>query len=473
VLVAVELMLLAVVLPVFIWPYRGKRLLPGAPVPDTPDAHFADGMLHVGVGLIALTLVIALTSIVGRARAARAEQRQQLKWFGLGAAFAFAFNLAGLIPGLDWIRVLGVVCVFAGLGLGIFRYRLYDVDRLINRTVVYGALTMLLVGIFASLDVTIALIVGHRSTPVAAISAFAVALLLRPARDRVQDVVDRVFDRRNYSAVRRPRALGDRVGHAPVEPGQVRDVLRAVLRDPSLDIGYYTRSGLLVDGDGNRFAAGPHTKTEAVHSGHELVGVLAHQGVDLALLHRVTPAASAVLAHARLQAELQVQLAEVRASRGRLVNAADAERRRIERDLHDGAQQRLVGLAVHIQSTRRRLAPTPGVSELLTFTVDQLQAGVDEIRALVHGILPSTLATSGLPAALAELGRLGDVHVANDLPTRPVMQIEAAAWFVACEGVANAIKHAVGHPVRLTVNAAANALVVHVADDGPGGARPG
>ena len=122
--------------------------------------------------------------------------------------------------------------------------------------------------------------------------------------------------------------------------------------------------------------------------------------------------------------------------------------------------------------TRRRLAPSPEVLELLTFTVEQLQAGVDEIRALVHGILSPTLATSGLPAALAELGRAGGIEIICDLPGRPAPEIEATAWFVACEGVANATKHGGGRPARVAVTATAEALVILVADDGPGGADP-
>jgi signal transduction histidine kinase len=180
-----------------------------------------------------------------------------------------------------------------------------------------------------------------------------------------------------------------------------------------------------------------------------------------------------VLEHARLQAELMVHLAEVRASRARLVAAADAERRRIERDLHDGAQQRLVGLAVHIQSARRRLAAPPPVDDLLTFTVTQLNAGVEDIRSLVNGIYPPALATSGLAAALSDLARPGvvDVHAALDGSPDPV--IAATAWFVACEGIANAVKHAPGHRVRVSaVSDSAGVLSVSIADDGPGGADP-
>ncbi len=124
---------------------------------------------------------------------------------------------------------------------------------------------------------------------------------------------------------------------------------------------------------------------------------------------------------------------------------------------------------MHIQSARRRALPPAGVDELLTFTVTQLQAGVADIRALVYGILPPSLVSGGLPAALAELEGVG---LRCDLADRPHPDIEATAWFVVCEGVANAHKHAPGAAVEITVRERAGRLLVEVVDDGPGGARP-
>src|SRR6202012_588214 len=109
------------------------------------------------------------------------------------------------------------------------------------------------------------------------------------------------------------------------------------------------------------------------------IAYVIHGPVDAGRLAAVVPAAATALEPAGLQAELSVQVAELRASRGRIVAAGDAERRRIERDLHDGAQQRLVGLAVHIQLARRTAAPAPEVDDLLGFTVGQLQASLDDI----------------------------------------------------------------------------------------------
>jgi len=438
----------AVVVPIAIWPYRGPLLLPDAPVPDTPRASFALAVVVAGIVLTVVAVLLALVAVVARARRCRGEVRQQLKWFGYGAGCALTLELLSALPGLTELAVLSPIPMLTGIGLGIFRYRLYDVDRLIKRTLVYGAITAVLVGGFATVDITLATILG-RNTVVAAASAFVVAIALRPVRDAVQDLVDRVFDRRTHDAVAILRALGQRVGREPVEPATVIAALQHALRDPDLKVYYYTGSArVLVDGAGRRadpIPTGPDQVSDPVTRNGEQVALIVHAPADPVLVHAVVRSAAPVLEHARLQAALLVQLAEVRASRARLAAAGDAERRRIERDLHDGAQQRLVGLALHVQSAKRRGAYPPDVAKLLTFTVEQLSAAVEEIRALVHGILPPALTAGGLPAVLPELARPGAVTVSCAIPHRLDPGIEATAWFVACEAVANAAKHAPGH----------------------------
>src|SRR5213078_999449 len=148
VLAAAIAVLFGLAVPAALWPYRGPRLLPGAPVPSTPLLRAVDVAITVGGALAVVAVLLALLSVVLRARRERGEVRQRVKWFAYGAACAVALDLAGLIPGFAWTRALGAVAVLAGIGLGIFRYRLYDVARLINRTLVYALLTLTLVGAF-------------------------------------------------------------------------------------------------------------------------------------------------------------------------------------------------------------------------------------------------------------------------------------------------------------------------------------
>ncbi|MEV4513391.1 histidine kinase [Dactylosporangium sp. NPDC049525] len=476
VLAGVIVTVYGVVVPLAIWPYRGPQLLPDAPAPDTTTGHAVTAAISAGALLAVVATLLALAAVVVRARRATGDVRQQMKWFGFGAACGLALSMAGLVPGLAWVRVLGPVAVLTGIGLGIFRFRLYDVDRLISRTLVYGSLTVTLLAAVAAVDITVALIAGQDSALVAAASAFAVALLLRPVRDLLQGLIDRLFDRRTYDAVRVLRQLSQQIGHDPVRPAAVRDALRKALRDPGLEVYLHARQpDVLVDPDGAVVDPPPDVEgrtTERVGRGTETIALIAHTVRDPRSVRPVLRAATPLLEHARLQAELSLQLIEVRASRARLALAADAERRRIERDLHDGAQQRLVGLALHIQSARRRGSYPPDIGELLGFTVEQLGAGVEDIRALVHGILPPALVTGGLPAAIADLARPDAVLVTCAVPDRPDPSIEATAWFVACEALANANKHAPGEPVQVDVSAHDGRLHVRITDHGPGGADP-
>jgi len=470
VLAAISLVVLGVAVPAMMWGFRGHDLRPDIPVPDDPVAHAGVALTGAGIAVAVAGVLLGVFGLVARARRSRGDLRQQILWFAYGASVAVALNLAAFLTGLGWLRLFGVVAVLLGIGLGIFRYRLYDVDRLINRTLVYGLVTLAALAVYGAFAVVGGAVVGGRSTVVAAVAAFVVALVLRPLRDLSQGLIDRTFDRRAHSAVRLLRALGERVGHDTVSPDTVVAALRRALRDPTLTVLFRVRAtGRLVTAAGDPAPPLDGPVTEVAPRG-EPVAVLRHAPVDPALLTAVTRASAVVLEHARLQAELLVHLAEVRASRARLVEAADAERRRVERDLHDGAQQRLVGLALHVQSTRRRLPAVDGsLDALLSFVVDQLDAGVADLRALVNGLHPPALETAGLGAALADLARPGAVEVDTVLDGRSAPLVEATAWFVACEGVANAVKHAPGHPVRVTARLD-GALTLSVVDGGPGGA---
>jgi signal transduction histidine kinase len=169
-----------------------------------------------------------------------------------------------------------------------------------------------------------------------------------------------------------------------------------------------------------------------------------------------------------------VQLVAVQRSRLRLVEATDAERRRIERDLHDGAQQRLVALALRIRREQHGRAVEPGtaVDALLSAAVDELQAAVAELRSMTQGMLPPVLTSGGAGPAIRELvgrydGRVSLIAVPSH---RHSPLVEATAWFVASEGLTNATKHAPGAAVTVRADCRQGLLRVAISDDGPGGA---
>lgn len=179
----------------------------------------------------------------------------------------------------------------------------------------------------------------------------------------------------------------------------------------------------------------------------------------------------------RLQAEVRTQLDTVQASRARIVEAQDAERRRLERDLHDGAQQRLVSLQISLQLLRRQLGPDADpvtVAELDAATAEA-RAAVSEIRELARGVHPAVLTESGLAAALASLGERSPipVEIDTDLDERLPPAVEATAYFVVAEALTNAARHASAEQVHVRVWRDGGSLRVTIADDGVGGAAPG
>ncbi len=215
--------------------------------------------------------------------------------------------------------------------------------------------------------------------------------------------------------------------------------------------------------------------TQAGAVGFALLGVALLPAVPYLLgaaagVHGVLARALLAAADQRLQAELR----QVSRSRARLVDAFEAERRRIERDLHDGAQQRLVGLTLQLGMARLDVPPTSPARETITAAHTQAKQLMGELRELVHGIHPRVLADRGLPAAL---GALADrcplpVTVQADLPGRFPEAVEATAYFVVAEALTNVAKHSGATSASVRARYDGGVLVVEVSDDGRGGADP-
>jgi signal transduction histidine kinase len=189
------------------------------------------------------------------------------------------------------------------------------------------------------------------------------------------------------------------------------------------------------------------------------------------VLEVVAAAAALALHNERLADEVRAQLDEVRASRQRIAEAAEEERARIERDLHDGAQQRLIALSLRARSMQRA-ATDPDLAARAGELADGLADALEEVRELAHGIRPPMLAELGLASALEELAARTPLAVALDVDVPDTLPdaVAATAYFAASEAVANALKHARAERLRITARAGDGLLVVRVADDGIGGA---
>jgi signal transduction histidine kinase len=284
----------------------------------------------------------------------------------------------------------------------------------------------------------------------------------------------------------RARTAGGALGTAIVDlepgasPGRLRDALARALGDSTLQLafrrpdgsGYLDTSGQAVDVA--RPAPGRAVTPIADADGAVLVhdAGLEHEPQ---LVRLTAAAASMALEHSRLQAEVHAQLEQVRASRARIVEAGDAERRRLERDLHDGAQQRLVTLSLALGMARDRAAGAdPELGSLIESASKEAREALTELRELARGIHPAVLTETGLTGAIQALAERS--LVATTITAVPdgrfPAAIEATAYFVVSEALANVAKHAGADGAQVTIQRRPGRLVVEVSDDGAGGARP-
>jgi signal transduction histidine kinase len=264
-------------------------------------------------------------------------------------------------------------------------------------------------------------------------------------------------------------------------PAEVEAMLARTLHDRSLRVGFWVpdrRS--YVDAAGQPFEPPHGDQRRAVTElgdANERIAVLVYDPAireqEGSLVDAVCAAARLALGNARLHAELRAQLAKVRESRARLVAAADDERRRIERDLHDGAQQRLVALALDLRVAQRRLDGAGGeVADVLAHAVDSLQGAIEELRELARGVHPAILSEEGLGPALRSLAARASlpVQVVAAPERRLPQELESAAYFVAAEALTNALKHESATSVTIGARQENGTLLVEVFDDGAGGA---
>jgi signal transduction histidine kinase len=260
--------------------------------------------------------------------------------------------------------------------------------------------------------------------------------------------------------------------HAP--GADVREALARALHDPTLEIAYWLpmrRS--YVGGDGRPVEL--PTDERAVTRLEEVAAIVHDPELDPRLVEAAGAAARLALHNARLQADVRAQLAKVQESRRRIITAADEERRRIERNLHDGIQQRLVALALQLRITQKELRDDPDLDAgpALEESVKEIQLVVAELRELARGLHPAVLTEEGLGGALEALATRTPlpVDLSLALDGRLPQEIEAAAYFVACEATNNTVKHARANSIRIAAARRDGKLVVEVEDDGIGGAE--
>ena len=465
------------------------------------------GVLVAGAGLA------AIASVVFRYLRARAVEREQLKWLVYAGALIVIAQLAGLMaakimgPGnastnLQNALSNGAVALIPiAIGIAIFRYRLYDIDVVINKTLVYGALAAFITAVYVAIVVGLGSLVaqhGARAGFWLSIAATAVvAVAFQPVRARVQHLANRLVYGRRATPYEVLAQFAERTAgtYATEEllPRMARILAEGTAArraDVWLQAGGVFRDDatwppgdppfpeICSDGDGRLAVPGADRVLPVRYQG-EVLGALSvgkRPGESLTpaegkLLADLAAQAGLVLRNVGLWEQLTARLEEIRASRQRLVAAQDEERRRIERNIHDGAQQQLVALTIKLNLTEGLIGTDPeGERELLAELRQDAACAVEDLRDLARGIYPPLLAGEGLTAALRAQAAKSPVptSVQADGVARYPQDVEAAVYFCVLEALQNVAKYAGASSARVRLTASGDELRFEVADDGAG-----
>ncbi len=428
--------------------------------------------------LIPLALAVTVASLVVRWRRSAADvgDRRRLKWVLLGAAATLLLlGLAYLVPYslAPWVVGVAVLPLPAACVLAAARHGLWDVDLVISRSLVYAALTAVVVALYVAVVGLLGGLLG-RSTGAPILATALVAVVAQPLHGRLQRAVNRLV----HGDVRDPYAALARVGErleAAADPAAVAD---QVLPELVAAVSRALRAPVVLRlRDGSEVAAGrPDDDAERVPLAYagERVGELrvgaragGYSRSERRLLDGLSRQAAVAVHGLLLGRDLQ-------RSRELLVSAREEERRRLRRDLHDGVGPALAAAALQVETAREVYGHDPAAAgAILDRAAHRLRAVVDDVRAAVHGLRPATLDDLGLPGALVELaarfdgpGRRVSATV-EDVPGRSAA-VDAAVYLVASEAVTNAARHASAGAVRLDLAAARGGLVLTVRDDGRG-----
>jgi len=486
----------------------GSVLVPGG-IPGTPSVNpfglggelghaVFGGMRAIGLFLFLAAVPLALVSLVFRYRGADRSQREQLRWLmfavvpiGLGllssvfiGAIVHDHEAATNIE--NALSSLSASAVPIAIGIAILRYRLYDIDVVLNKTVVYGGLAAFITVVYVAIVVGVGSLVGRGGDPNVALSILAtavVAVAFQPVRERVQRLANHLVYGKRATPYQVLSAFSDRLGGTY----GTEDLLPRMAR-------------ILADGTGAArtdvwLADGAELRTEAtwppdapglpvVHADPFPEGFIPirHQGTLLGALSvdkRAGDSPSAT--EQKLVEDLAAQaglvlrnvrlIEELRASRQRLVAAQDEERRKIERNLHDGAQQQLVALTVQLKLAQQLVGKDPEKERNLLATLgSQAAAAVEDLRDLARGIYPPLLADKGLVVALEGQARKAVVptSVEADGVGRYDQAVEAAVYFCSLEALNNVAKYAEATRAKIELSAPNATLVFRVTDDGKG-----
>jgi signal transduction histidine kinase len=496
-LVAIPTMLAALIPELTIYEgYDNPVGLDGAWVADASE---------ITIMLILPVLVLGMANAISRFRRARGDERQQLKWLVLSMAVIVAMlTIYGVIAVLfhsganpsdlewaEWGMIIGFVSVPVSIAFGVLKYRLYDIDIVINKAVVYGALAVFITIVYVAIVVGVGAAVGSQGSAVLSAAAAAiVALVFQPARRWAQRFANRVV----YGERATPYEVLSELTSRFAGTFSLDDALPRLARVTNDAVGgertrvWLRRGGELhvsavwpAGADVGAFPAGAVAREIQTLDGDPAV-LVRHQGDVLGAISVRMPANEAlgapqhklledVAAHAGLVLRNVSLLEDLRASRKRIVAAQDDRARALERNIHDGAQQQLVALAVKLRLAQSLILKDAAKVEAM---LGELQAdatsALEDLRDLARGIYPPLLADKGLRVALEAQARKASipVRVDGDGIGRHPPEIESTVYFCMLEALQNIAKYADASAVDIRLTQRDDLIEFSVRDDGRG-----
>jgi signal transduction histidine kinase len=460
-------------------------------------AGFTRFMIEDGFVMVPLLLFVSLGSLIVRWRRSSGTERLQYRWL----LVAIGITVAGLLlsealPEDQWFPAeilfpLVLSSIPAAIGFAVFRYRLYDIDLVINRTVLFGLLAAFITAVYSVIVVGLSAL-GTQGELVPSIVATAViALAFEPVRLRAQRWADRVAYGKRASPYEVLSDLTRRLASTESAQGLLDRIARRLADGTGAE-----RAGVWVWTDGRLVRAGqwpggqeaasvsrieklPGAVVEIAAHGEQLGALTIEKRrgeavtpTETRLIHDLAGSSAPVLQNLSLQADLEASAEELEASRRRLYDVQVLERRRLERDLDEGAQQLVVSLKVKL-NVAFRLARMEGVERLAAMLEGMdhdARAAITQIRSLARGLYPPLLEEEGVVAAVRSLSDDAAVSVEVDAAEvgRLPAELEAAVFFCISEAITNAAKHAPGAVVTVRIEQLDGHLEFSVQDRGPG-----
>ncbi len=467
----------------------------------------------VSIAMLPIGVVGSLVALVRRFRRSTGIERLQLRWLVTAATFVGVMYTLALLIGAAgswganqpaWMTVLQNISIFSfglipiAIGVSVLRYHLFDIDLVINRALLFGALAVFITVVYGAIVVGIGAIVGSRADPLLSAAAAAiVALAFQPIRARAQRFADRLVYGERAEPYEVLSEFSERLGNVyaneellPRMAGALAGGTGAIRADVWVRIGDELVAEatwphdaeplrpIAADEDDPGDVSASAMREPIRHQG-ELLGALSivkRPGESITpteerLVRNLAGQVGLVMRNVALTEQLMDHIEQLRASRQRLVSAQDEERRKLERNLHDGAQQQLVALSVKLRLAEGLVDRDPEETKAM---LADLQAAtgdaIEDLRDLARGIYPPLLADKGLVAALEAQARKGSVatDVRSENVERYPQQVEAAVYFCALEALNNVAKYAEASLAEVRLAQSNGDLTFEVSDDGAG-----